>query len=158
MIKVGGELCYSPHHPDRYGRGPVGIGPMASGDIQLWNLIYLSTINDSEYLDPSADLAVLVEKDMRVVATSMAALKGKTCKELFPQLRSALQEHPSVFLQRLWTMPWEDLPLVYEVPYWKDGVIDKVANIEAEAKLKMMSMIRSQSGNVTHLNFGRSHG
>jgi hypothetical protein len=135
MIKVFGQLCYSPHPPDRYTyRGLYGLGVTGNSDIQLWNMMYLSA-NLEDHLDPPSLEAVdgLIKRDFNVLYTSLASLKGPNCVGLFPRLRDSLMKPPSEFLKELWTMPWRDLPQMRRVPNWDEIIIERAIKIDMEA-------------------------
>lgn len=145
MIVINGQLCYSPVAPSRYGRPLAGFPVSCRNDVQLWNLLYLTCEGIEDHRDPStdADVGVLVNRDLNALATSLAALTGAACRELFPDLRDALKKHPSVFLQELWKVPWEYLPPAMQIPNWADIVTDKVATIHAQATLDLRAAIPS---------------
>jgi hypothetical protein len=146
MIKVGGQLCYSPFPPERYATRHAGLGLSCRNDVQLWNLVYLTCQGIEDHLDPSTDAHVLdlVRRDHTALVVSLAALKGPHCMELFPGLRDALKQHPRVFLSELWQMPWGNLPQVQKFPEWRDIVIDRVADISASF---MLSILPGATGN-----------
>jgi hypothetical protein len=144
MIKISGQLCYSPVPPSRYARPHLGLGISCRDDVQLWNLLYLSCESIEDHRDPSSDdyAHVLVNRDLAALYTSQAALNGANCRELFPGLRDALKQHPTVFMNALTQMPWANLPHVRTIPNWIDIVISKVATIEASAKIDLARLLR----------------
>jgi hypothetical protein len=157
MIKIGGELCYSPLPPTAYGRQFVGLGPLCKRDTQLWNLVYLSCGRIDDYLNPPDDASVigLVDRDLVFYYTALAALHGPECNRLYPRLRESLKKNPTAFLKDLWSMPWAHLPQVHEIHDWNEVVIERAICIEAETKAKIASLITGRDGNVIDMKFGR---
>jgi hypothetical protein len=119
----------------------------------LWNLLYLTCEGIEDHRDPSNDECVvgLVNRDLSALATSLATLTGAASMELFPGLRDALKRHPSVFIQELWKVPWEYLPVAMQIPNWADIVIDKVATIHAQANLDLRALIPSLKVPYAHV-------
>lgn len=149
MIKVGGQLCYSPFPPERYASRHAGLGLSCRYDVQLWNLVYLTCQGIGDHLDPSKDEDALdlAQRDHLALVVSLAALKGPRSMELFPGLRDALKQHPKVFLRELWQMPWGDLPQVQMFQGWKDIVIDRVADISASFHVQLSIVPGLTTGN-----------
>jgi len=139
MIKINGQLCYSPAAPSRYSLPHLGLGLSCRDDVQLWNLLYLSCERIEEHLDPlpGADVGSLVTRDLCALTTACASLYGPTCLKVFPNLRKVLTLHPSAFLRELWTMPWQHLPPAMVIPDWADIITDKVATIHAQGALDL---------------------
>lgn len=149
MIKVDGQLCYSPFPMERYATGNAGLGVSCRQDVQLWNLVYLSCEGIEDHLDPSSGAYALdlARRDRDAFAVSHAALYGANCQELFPRLRDALKKHPSEFLRELWRMPWEDLPASQRFHDWDNIVIGKVAHIAATFSVSLSTLVPGLSGN-----------
>lgn len=158
MIKIDGQLCYSPFPPERYGTSRAGFNISCRQDLQLWNLLYLTCEGINDHLDPSsdADVGVLVERDIEALVVTLAAF-GTSYREQFPGLRDALKQHPVVFLSELWKMPWENLPQVQQFPDWGDLVIDKVAVITSCISSQLASFIPGyHAGNFFGEPYGRT--
>jgi hypothetical protein len=136
MIKIGNDLCYSPFPPERYACGPLGLGAVVGRDIQLWNLVYLSCERIEDHLDPPDDTRAveLINRDLVVWYSCLAALTGAECKSLFPGLRAALTKHPAVMLQELRLMDWDCIPPAWEIKGWDEIVINKVSIILAQSR------------------------
>lgn len=149
MIKVGGQLCYSPYPPRRYAGRHAGLGLSCQSDVQLWNLVYLTCQGIEDHLDPSKDEDALdlAQRDHLSLVVSLAALKGPHSVGQFPGLRDALRQHPRVFISELMRMPWENLPQVQKIPDWKDIVIDRVADISASFHVKLSALVPGTTGN-----------
>lgn len=156
MIQVDGQLCYSPLPPTSYGTPVLGHGALCKGDIQLWNLMYLSYPQLDQYLQDGVDHVKLVRTfDVIVGAGPKAALYGETNMGLFPYLRDALKQKPSAFLNVLWTMQWPLLPMAMHDPTWIDTIIARAAEIEGTVPVDRTSLITAKSGNITHVKFGK---
>lgn len=152
MIKINGELCYSPQPPQSYienGRRS-GFGRLITSDVQLWNLVFLTM----EEFDASTTTEERISAEFKAYYQALAALTCHESMTACPNLRSALTKHPTVFAQELWKMDWEILPQVLENPEWPALVIDKIAHIEAVAKKELAAMINSRDGNIVSVNFG----
>jgi hypothetical protein len=133
MISVGGQLCYSPFPPEAYGRGPLGLGPMCKGDMQVWNLMFLSCEGIADHLGVLHDYKTisLMDRDLVACYAALAALNGPPFKAVFPTLRHLLQLPPGRFLENLFTLPgWERLPQVTGIPDWVDVMINKTIELE----------------------------
>lgn len=143
MIKINGQLCYSPAAPSRYSLPLLGLGLSCRDDVQLWNLLYLSCERIDDHLDPppNADVGGLVRRDIYALSTARAALCEPVCRNLFPGLRDALKQHPSVFIRELWKMPWGFLPQVRTIPNWTDIVTDKIATIHAQGAISLSTSL-----------------
>lgn len=151
MIRIEGQLCYSPLPPQSYGKRGAGHGILARDDIQLWNLMYISYPILDEYLKPETDAVRMIQElPMIVIGGPRAALNGQHNQELFPFLRGALKSPPLSFVQHLWTMQWPLLPMALHDSNWIDTVIQRANQIEREHRETTPSTV----GNVTTVKFG----
>lgn len=119
MIEIDGHLCYSPYPPHQYGKGPLGHGPFCQGDLQQWNLIWISCPAVDQYVQPKAkawDIARAIPGHF--LADSIAALRGKNCLRLFPKLRESLMLPPLQFIQEVQTMKYQHMPMYLSDPMW----------------------------------------
>jgi hypothetical protein len=135
MIEIKGEICYSPYPPERYGKGPLGHGPFCHGDIQQWNLIFISCGMVDRYLDPKVDVIALANAiPDHILGDSIAALRGANCIQLFPTLREALRLPPMQFIHEVMGMKHHALPMVLSDPNWITNIQHRAVEISGEAE------------------------
>jgi hypothetical protein len=142
MLKVDGALCYSPHVPNSYNNGKIGFGALCGGDLQLWNLAFLSCPGIDDHLNsPSSAVAAgLVLRDLQALSAAIATLGD--CSGFFPSVRDSLKKPPIAFLQDVWRLHnWEDLPQVLFIPNWTETVIERALQIEASTRAKISALI-----------------
>lgn len=131
MMYVNNQLCYSPLHPAQYGGSMIGHGPMCQGDVQLWNLIYMSAPDVDRYIEVGAKPAKVfksISKDIWVTCKTL--LYGESTQKFFPNVRAALKETPREFYERLLGMDWKHMPPTMRIHDWIHIVGDRVAEIE----------------------------
>lgn len=157
MIEIDNQLCYSPRPPEAYGVGPVGHGPMAQGDIQLWNLMYLSYPRLDGYADCTTDeekVAHYKTFPISDIANCRVAINSDTGKRLAPGLRGALRRTPHMFLEDLWRMQWEFLPMHLGDPQWVETIQVRAKEIDAEQRVERVAAVTHRIGNVVNVRFG----
>lgn len=138
MLEIEGQLCYSPQPPHRYGRGPLGHGPFCQGDIQVWNIIWLSCPAVDRYLEPKAnawEIAKVIPS--YVLADATAALRGQNCVRLFPNLREALRMPPIQFIQEVQVMRYQLMPMYLSDPQWITTI--QARALQAQGNLQQSS-------------------
>lgn len=134
MLEINGELCYSPHRPHRYGKGPLGHGMFCRDDLQVWNLLWLSCPMVDRYLKESAwEVARAIPS--HYLADAMAALRGQNCIRLFPHLRGALQMPPLQFVEEVKTMQFQFLPAFLSDPGWLTTIQARAIEASGDAQL-----------------------
>ncbi len=153
MIQVNNELCYSPHPPEYYAVGGYGHGPLCRGDIQLWNLIYLSHGGLDMYgLDYSlADIMGAIP--FSVAGSAVALLNDERCKRFFPHARYSLRQSPRKFFDALCTMNIKSLPQSLMIPNWLDTVTERV--LMCDPAPRPLEFLTHSEGNILHVKFGR---
>lgn len=130
MHIINNQLCYSPQPPEAYGELGLGHGPLCRGDLQLWNLIYLSYPSMDGYLTAADKRAYYRTMPIDWMAGCMSTLRGEYSKTMFPTLREALQKPPTMFVDALMAMDWHLLPMQRLNPLWINVVKNRAYDIE----------------------------
>lgn len=154
MITINGELCYSPQPPEAYSFPPLGHGLMCRGDIQVWNLAFLSYPELDGYLTADDKLAYTRSLPPTLLASVKAALNGENGKRIFPDLRDALRRAPHLFLEDLWRMKWELMPMYLDDPKWVDVIQARAAAIDTDTRIEAVLAVTHRDGNVVNVDFG----
>lgn len=131
MLYIQGQLCYSPYPLEDYGSRGVGHGLACGGDIQLWNLMYLSTPDLDKYIMVNARADVIFKSiGIDTFACAKAMLYGQSCQQFFPHLRQALRLPPRHFYDQLLAMDWKLMPYTQKQSDWIFSVAERIAEIE----------------------------
>jgi hypothetical protein len=119
MILVDGKPCYSPFPPDMYGKFG-GHAHYCTGDLQLWNLMWLSIPKVDDYLVPGANaLEVWNSIPTKHTGSIVACLKMPYHSKEYPMLRAWLMCRPELFVKTLFNSPfWDKLPPAQIIPDW----------------------------------------
>lgn len=155
MININGDLCWSPLPPEAYGESPIGHGPMCNGDIQMWNLMYLSYPQVDGYLTAGDKLAFYQSHPISTIANVRSSLNGSESQRLFPGLRDALRRAPHLFLEDLWRMQWELIPMYLDDKSWTDIIQVRAKEIDTNTNLERVAAVTHREGNVINVKFGR---
>lgn len=130
MIETTTGVCYSPELPDKYGYEGFGHGPYCNGDMQLWNLVFLSIPRVDGYLEEGADIMeVWHSVPKKHMGACVNTLRSEYVSNRYP-IRHLLQMHPDLFLLALFHTPyWERLPVANTIPHWMGIVEERVLQI-----------------------------
>lgn len=137
MLDINGELCYSPQPPHKYGKGPLGHGPFAQGDLQMWNLMWISTDQVDLYLLPKANAWEIAKSiPSYILADAMAALRGQNCLRLFPNLRDSLRMPPLQFVEEIYGMKYQFMPMYLSSPTWLTTIQARAIEASGDSPLR----------------------
>lgn len=150
MITIREQLCYSPHPPESYVKDGQGVGGWCKGDIQLWNLIWLSTPEVDQYLDGVAVhlLPMYAEGDRaRYIGHVMACLEPEV--DGFERMRQMLNLEPQEFIRQFVKTSFQDSPtfLFHGMP-WLETMRGRAVAATANQAIAVAR------GNVIYGKFG----
>lgn len=136
-------FCYSPLLPWSYGGHTVGHWGNCAGDLQLWNLMWLSLPSIDKYLDHTTDPATIwKEIPYRETGSIIATLRGPNCQKIFTDLRGVLKRNPQQFVRWIYMHKHlENFPPYHIIPNWLTTV--EARALEANGNLSVKSEMDS---------------
>jgi hypothetical protein len=153
MITIQNQLCYSPRPPEAYTHNNLGIGNWVKGDIQLWNLLYLSVPELDQYLDGVSVTALpsfMEQKRASYVGEVMACLDPKCPSH--DHTRELLKRDPVDFVKGLVKTPFQILPTyVIHGMKWIETMRERASMLSAS-----VAKVEAVQGNVVYAKFGRA--
>jgi len=151
MITIHGQLCYSPQPPEAYAHLENGIGNWVNGDIQTWNLIYLSAPEVDLYLEgiPVHLLPMYEEGRGRYIGDVMACTNPLCDSHV--TTRELLKLRPTEFVKGLVKTAFQILPAYarHGMP-WIETIRSRAAALEVPGV-----SIEAVQGNVVYAQFAK---
>lgn len=138
MLMINGELCYSPFPPERYGdmSKRLCLWILCRGDMQLWNLLYLSFPQLDRHLWDGADHKQIIHSiDTKEAGAVVALVQGEYCTKTY-NVRAMLRQTPGKFLAQLQKLDLNRLPPYKDIPNWLQRVEQRVLTIDKSLSVR----------------------